>query len=202
MLSGETSVPSPSMTRTAGSLAAVPDDRSGRNTSAGMWATSCNGSPARRHVTRRARSFSPDSRITVRNTRSSAVRNSRDSACAGVAPKAGTPTSILIGDGDFLDRGGRHDGAAHRRGIGVGAAFQAGLPDGGQRRDGLADAPFRPRHRALRREANFFRCLAFDIGIEAAMDHRHRHTGNQRPGDNRHILVQPAGDHGILVGLP
>src|SRR5687768_10173856 len=33
------------------------------------------------------------------------------------------------------------------------------------------------------------------------MDHRHRNSGGQRPDHNRHVLLLPAVDHGILVGI-
>ena len=57
----------------------------------------------------------------------------------------------------------RHDRAAHRVGIDVGAAAQPVCPIAVERRDRLADPPFGARDGALRREANLFGRLALDV---------------------------------------
>ena len=199
------SVPSFSMTRTTGFARRLA--RTGRRAGTRRperGRTSCSGSPARASGCAAHVRPSRAGRTTLRNTRSSAVRSSRDSAraCVPAAAEQAARLAGLVGDQDLLDRRGGHDGAAHRIGIDVGAGGEPRRSDRRQRRDRLADAPLGARDRTLRREASFFGGLPLDVGVDAALDHRHRNSGDQGPGDDRNELAQPAGNHGILIGLP
>ena len=95
---------------------------------------------------------------------------------------------------DLLDRRGGHDGTPDRVRLDVGARGEPAGPDRRQRRDRLADAPFGARDGALCREARLVGRLALDIGVEAALDHRHRNAGDQRSGDHRNRACEACGE--------
>jgi hypothetical protein len=55
----------------------------------------------------------------------------------------------------------------------------------------LADAPLGARHRTLRRKANFFGRLVFNVAVNTQMDERCGHARRDGSHNDGQSLVQP-----------